>query len=222
MPESNIWKFDDRILLPETFDSWQPFRANQRRINEAMLPVHASGMPPEAGKAYFLAEIQMWRMVRRCTTSITISREREIYAPIIAAELARQLETWYSHLPASLRFERQTTMAASPGRRDEGALAAATCFLQMQYFLCLTSIYWPAVFGAIYMDPLTDVPVADCMRFFESYCSFVNSAVTALACCPHSTWSIYARSVVTPDTFPSSLPLPLSHFPSKADLCLPQ
>jgi hypothetical protein len=198
MPESNIWKFDDRILLPGTFDSWEPFHTNQRRIIRDALPPHSTAMPPEAGKAYFLAEITMWRMVRRCTSSVTISHEREVYAPIVAAELTHQLETWYSHLPRSLRFERQGTIVgelASGNPGQSSPLTAAICFLQMQYFLCLTGIYWPAVYGVIYVDTVADAPVADCVRFYESYSSFVMSATAALRCCPQGTWSIYARSV---------------------------
>ncbi|KAI1259478.1 hypothetical protein F5Y18DRAFT_409614 [Xylariaceae sp. FL1019] len=197
MPESNIWKFDDRILLPETFDSWLPFREERRHMGEDLCPPNETGMPPEAGKAYFLAEITMWRMVRRCTTSLIITREREVYAPIIAAELAHQLEIWYSHLPPRLRFERQLTTIGLSEDRDCRPLSAATYFLQMQFFLCLASIYWPAVYGVIYMDTLTDAPVADCARFFDSYCNFVTSAVAALPCCPQSTWYIYASLFIT-------------------------
>ncbi|KAI0142993.1 hypothetical protein GGR57DRAFT_495403 [Xylariaceae sp. FL1272] len=197
MPESNIWKFDDRILLPETFDSWQPFTEERRHIREDLGPPNETGMPPEAGKAYFLAEITMWRMVRRCTTSLTITREREVYAPIIAAELARQLETWYSHLPPSLQFARKRPIIARSGDSHCQPLSAATYFLQMQFFLCLASIYWPAVYGVIYMDTLTDAPMADCARFFDSYCNLVTSAVAALPCCPQSTWYIHASLFIT-------------------------
>ena len=200
MPESNIWKFDDRILLPGTLESWQPFSTKQRNNTGELRSSHALGMPPEAGKAYFLAVITMCRMVRRCTTSVTISHDREVYAPIIAAELTLQLESWYDHLPWSIRFEREGTinqlseeLGKAPSPENCSPLTAATRFLRMQYFLCLTGIYWPAVYSVIYMDTLTGAPVADCAQFFESYSGFVMSAVLSLSCCRQNTWSIYAR-----------------------------
>jgi hypothetical protein len=198
MPESNIWKFDDRILLPSTLDSWQPFNSNLRRNSEEELMLHDSGIPCEAGKAYFLAEIAMCRMIRRCTTSVTILHDREVYAPIIAAELMRQLENWYKHLPPSIRFNRQGTLNEV---HDSGAsppslpIIAASRALQMQYFLCQAGIYWPAVYSTIYMDATAEAPVADCALFYESYCGFVVSARDAISGCLQAPWSIYARYV---------------------------
>ncbi|CZR69216.1 uncharacterized protein PAC_19116 [Phialocephala subalpina] len=204
MPESNIWKFDDRILLPSTFESWQPSRPDQRYITEELLSSQGTQMPPEAGKAYFLAEITMCRMHRRCTSSVTISHDLEVYAPIIAAELTHQMENWYGHLPTSIRFERQDTITHLFEELDRAStlqsyppLTAATKFLQMQYFLCLTGIYWPAVYSVISTGALTDAPVADCARFFESYSSFVLSAATTLPCCPQRPWSVYASIFIT-------------------------
>jgi hypothetical protein len=142
----------------------------------------------------------MCRMVRRCTASVTISLDREVYAPIIAAELTHQLENWYDHLPPSIRFERQGPTTQLPEElrkftspRNCSPLTAAIRLLQMQYFLCLTGIYWPAVHSVIYMDTFASGPVADCARFFEFYSTFVMSAVAALSCCTQSIWSIYAR-----------------------------
>jgi len=198
MPESNIWKFDDRILLPSTIESWQPFRINQGQITEVELMLQASGMPSEAGKAYFLAEIAMSRMVRRCTTSVTILHDREVYAPIIAAELMHQLENWYNHLPPSIRFNRQDALdelhnpGASPHHLPIIAVSRA---LQMQYFLCQSGIYWPAVYSMIYMDATADAPVTDSARFYESYCGFVVSARDAIPGSVQAPWSIYARYV---------------------------
>ncbi|EHK96131.1 hypothetical protein M7I_8185 [Glarea lozoyensis 74030] len=93
----------------------------------------------------------------RCTTAITISHDKEVYASVIAHELARQLDTWYDRLPESLRFDRtidqgaQNTAVLSPSSEIPG-LTTATKSLKMQYYLCLTGIFWPAVYSAVYVD----------------------------------------------------------------------
>lgn len=37
MPESNIWKFDDRILLPGIHDSWDPFQSSDDFVNDLQI-----------------------------------------------------------------------------------------------------------------------------------------------------------------------------------------
>ena len=199
MPESNIWKFDDRILLPGIHDTWQPFRDDQRHLLDQVLPPHQSMITPNDAKAYFLAEISMCRMIRRCTTSIIISRAKEVYAPIIAVELEHQLESWYDHLPLSLRFGRHGANSLSDDTLNHASpyslssLAATTNFLQMQYYLVLAGIYWPAVYSVIYVDAPTEATLADSVRFFEAYASFITSAAGAIRSCPQSVWSIHAK-----------------------------
>jgi hypothetical protein len=198
MPESNIWKFDDRILLPGTHDTWQPFRDDQRQLLDQILPPNHFMITPNDAKAYFLAEISMCRMIRRCTTSVTISHNKEVYAPIIAVELAHQLESWYDHLPPSLRFRRSATSVPDDALNYTSpyslyTLAAVTNFLQMQYYLVLAGIYWPAVYSVTYIDTPTDATLADSVRFFEAYASFITSASGAIRCCPQSAWSIHAK-----------------------------
>jgi hypothetical protein len=198
MPESNIWKFDDRILLPGVHDSWQPFRDDQRHLlDQILLPDH-SAITPNDAKAYFLAELSMCRMIRRCTTSVTISHNKEVYAPIVAVELAHQLESWYDHLPLSLRFERSAIPApddamhyASP--HSLSTLAAVTNFLQMQYHLVLAGIYWPAIYSIIYSDTPAAKTLADSALFFGAYTGFITSAAGAIRSCPQGPWSIHAR-----------------------------
>ncbi|EPE34245.1 C6 transcription factor, putative [Glarea lozoyensis ATCC 20868] len=192
MPESNAWKFDDRILLPEIFESWQPYREYEHhQLDDLRLNENTT-------KAYFLAAIAMCRMIRRCTTAITISHDKEVYASVIAHELARQLDTWYDRLPESLRFDRtidqgaQNTAVLSPSSEIPG-LTTATKSLKMQYYLCLTGIFWPAVYSAVYVDNIGSEALADCARYFDAYASFVVSAVEALHNYPPSPWSIYAR-----------------------------
>ena len=199
MPESNIWKFDDRILLPGIHDTWQPFRDDQLHILEQILSPHHTAITSNDAKAYFLAETSMCRMIRRCTTSVTISHDKEVYAPIIAVELSHQVESWYDHLPRSLRFDRDGSASGPQGANNYASpfsistLAAVTKFLQMQYHLVLAGIYWPAVYSATYTDTPTPETLTDSALFFEAYSNFISSAAGAIRYCPQAPWSILAR-----------------------------
>jgi hypothetical protein len=199
MPESNIWKFDDRILLPGVWTSWQPCREDQRNLFNTTQSIYSFGIPSDTYKAYFLAQIAMCRMVRRCATSVIISREQELYSPVIAVELTYQLNTWYEHLPSNLRFELHDTAAALPGdfvksvSSSPSSITAVTRYLQMQYYLCLTGVHWPAVYSVISSGVLEATPIADLARFFESYIGFVITAASVIPSCPQNPWSIYAK-----------------------------
>jgi hypothetical protein len=97
-------------------------------------------------QSYFLAEIAMRRMLRRCTTSIRLSADGKlVYAPVDTADIEFQLDEWYSYLPRLVYFERDKVMRLAHKSTD-GALEN---FLQTQYYLCKTAIYWPAVYQAI-------------------------------------------------------------------------
>jgi hypothetical protein len=129
---------------------------------------------------------------------VTISHNKEVYAPIVAVELAHQLESWYDHLPLGLRFERSAIPApddamhyASP--RSLSTLAAVTNFLQMQYHLVLAGIYWPAIYSIIYSDTPAAKTLADSALFFGAYTGFITSAAGAIRSCPQGPWSIHAR-----------------------------
>lgn len=198
MPESNIWKFDDRILLPGIHDSWQPFRDDQRHLLDQMLP--PNGITENDMKVYFLADISMRRMIRRCTTSVTISQDKEIYAPIVAAELAQQLENWCDHLPPSLGFERPISNLIFQDNPfnivesyESSSLLTAKGLLKIGYYMCLTGIYWPAVYSVVYADTASPATLADCSRFFEAYAGFVNNVALVIRSSPPCLWSIYAR-----------------------------
>ncbi|KFY24116.1 hypothetical protein V493_05440 [Pseudogymnoascus sp. VKM F-4281 (FW-2241)] len=204
MPESNIWKFDDRILLPGVQTSWQPCHENQRKLLYSMRPTHSFGMPSDTVKAYFLAQIAMCRMVRRCTASVIVSQGQELYSPVVAMELTYQLDTWHNHLPSSIRFKHHDVTVALPvdfvervSSSTTSSIIAVTGYLQMQYYLCLTGIYWPAVYNIISTGTLEAAPIADCKRFFESYYSFVITAASVIPNCPHNPWSIYANLFIT-------------------------
>jgi hypothetical protein len=56
--------------------------------------------------SYFVAEIAMRKMLQRCTWSIRLeSHGFHTYAPIVAAELERQLDEWHQLLPERLFFQ---------------------------------------------------------------------------------------------------------------------
>lgn len=204
MPESNIWKFDDRILLPGIHMSWEPFHSTQRYIIEQSRPLDSSALTSNDTKAYFLAAISMCRMMRRCFASVVLFNNKEVYAPIIANELANQLDKWYEHLPTSLKFIRPRNLAfaagASPtfagtgtGTGSSSSQAAVTRFLEMQFYQCLISTYWPAVYSILYLDAAPDTSLVDCSRFFDAYVGLVSSIADTIKSCPHTPWNFYAR-----------------------------
>ncbi|KAL2071148.1 hypothetical protein VTL71DRAFT_12383 [Oculimacula yallundae] len=205
MPESNIWKFDDRILLPSIHDSWEPFQENQRYILEQARPHNSAALTSNDTKAYFLAAISMCRMMRRCFASVVLFNHKEVYAPIIANELTNQLEKWYEHLPSSLKFDRRepfafavdTTLTFSTPGMSSSSQVAITSFLEMQFYQCLISTYWPAVYSVLYLDTASDTTLADCSRFFDAYVGLVSSIVSAIKSCPHTPWNFYASLFIT-------------------------
>jgi hypothetical protein len=213
MPESNIWKFDDRILLPGIHNSWLPFRDDKLHLLDQSLSPSQAAITPNEAKAYFLAETSLCRMIRRCTTSVTISHDKEVYAPIIAVELAHQVESWYDHLPPSLRFNRDVSVSGPPCANDYtspfslSTLAAVTNYLQMQYHLILAGIYWPAVYSATYTDTLPPQTLTGCALFFDAYSSYIRSAARAVRDCPQAPWSILARFVCTNTLFEMLYPV---------------
>jgi hypothetical protein len=203
MPESNIWKFDDRILLPGIYDSWQPFHSSQSHLFDQTPSFNTTTITENDTKAYFLAEISICRMIRRCTTAITVSHDKEVYAPIIAVELANQLQGWHEHLPHPLRFDQRNSLAnlaedslyGSPHPPSRDGNARLRCFLQMQYYLCRTGIYWPAIYSVMHVDTANASTLSDSAKFFEAYVGLVGSVGMAVRCCEHGLWSIYARYV---------------------------
>jgi hypothetical protein len=193
MPESNAWKFDDRILLPEIFESWQPYQEYHHFLDELRPSTNTA-------KAYFLAAVAMARMIRRCTTAITISHDKEVYASVIAHELAWQLETWYERIPESFRFDRMVysqdqveSISLRSSQSPTSEFISVTKHLKMQYYLCMTGIFWPAVYSAVYVDSVGSETLEDCARYFESYAGFVVSVAEAIHSFSPNPWSIYAR-----------------------------
>lgn len=147
--------------------------------------------PQSSDLSYFVAEITMRKMLQRCTWSTsTMAEGRHVYAPIVAAELERQLDDWLQLLPQQLSF------CASPAigshlRRDTSS--AQVQFLRTQYFAFKTSIYWPAVYEAISTGEANNDLLWHCTRFFTSFAEFVPSAAAAIAVCKPNMWTLCTR-----------------------------
>ncbi|EEU44586.1 uncharacterized protein NECHADRAFT_85272 [Fusarium vanettenii 77-13-4] len=186
LPDSGIWKHEEEVQLPSPNGIWH-----------LSLPGDSTMSPPssqafefssDTTPVYFLAEIAMRRMLRRCTTSLSKSAEGEFrYAPVIARELELQLDGWHKYLPTSLVFHKQPTglYEVAEGPRAQ--------FLQAQFFACKASISWPAVYQTITLGFVDDNMLPYCTKFFDDYVSFVLAATTSMQTCMMNTWTLAAR-----------------------------
>ncbi|KAL5050889.1 hypothetical protein BDW71DRAFT_171825 [Aspergillus fruticulosus] len=142
--------------------------------------------------SYFVAEIAMRNMLQRCTwATSTLAQGRHVYAPIVAAELERQLDEWLQLLPESLSFRGRgsTCIGSHPLRNSDSAQVE---FLRAQYYAFKASIYWPAVYEALPRGETDGNLIRHCAKFFSSYAEFVPSAAAALAVCKPNLWTLCA------------------------------
>lgn len=193
--DSGIWKYDEHLQLPAADETWHfgsPAAATTPATNTRSPQSNATDKSDSAEVlTYFMAEIAMRRMLRRCTTSVSNwAGGRLQYAPIVADELERQLDQWYQYLPLSLRFHRQPMRAA-----DVPELPTAQ-FLQTQYSACKASIYWPAVYQAIESGSIDQPQLFYCSKFFDAYVSFSIAVEASLGTCVPNTWTLHARYVL--------------------------
>ncbi|SPO05072.1 uncharacterized protein DNG_07757 [Cephalotrichum gorgonifer] len=189
--DSGIWKYDDHLPLPTADETWHFGSPATAPSPDPSQQSPQSSQTDKSDSAevlsYFMAEIAMRRMLRRCTTSVSDwAGGRPQYAPIIADELELQLDQWYKYLPPSLHFHRQPTSAA-----DVPELPTAQ-FLQAQYAACKASIYWPAVCQAIDLGCGDESQLQYCSKFFDAYVSFLVAAEASLSTCIPNTWTLYA------------------------------
>ncbi|KAJ5837191.1 hypothetical protein N7447_003217 [Penicillium robsamsonii] len=132
--------------------------------------------------SYFVAEIAMRKMLQRCTWSTSTSVQgSHIYAPIVAAELERQVDEWLQLLPPQLSFRSSNAIGSHP-RRDPNS--AQVEFLRTQYYAFKASIYWPAVHEALSTGVADSDLLCHCAKFFTSFAEFVPSAAAAVAVFP--------------------------------------
>jgi hypothetical protein len=138
---------------------------------------------------YFSAEIAMRKMLRCCTWSIsTLSQGSHVYAPIVAAELERQVDEWLRMLPEPLSFVSSSSYIGTSWRNS-----ARSEFLRTQYYAFKASIYWPAVYEAVSAREVNDDLRLHCSKFFTSYAEFSASAAAAVTICKPNVWTLYAR-----------------------------
>ncbi|KAK9242379.1 hypothetical protein V1506DRAFT_89529 [Lipomyces tetrasporus] len=185
LAESGIWKLDSQIPLPDSHETWNIATTASPVLPTSPESVNSAGTSSDEMRSYFLAEIAMRRMLHRCTISIsTTSNGHFIYAPIIAAELELQLEQWHAVLPEHLRFGQPDS--------DDRIESATAGFLQVQYYSCKASIYWPAVYQAIESSEADGDLLPHCRKFFDSYVNFMVSATSTVPRCLPNLWTLYS------------------------------
>lgn len=206
-PDSGIWAYDDHLRLPTADETWHfgtPIDPSPEPSQESPQSTRTDKSDSAGVLTYFMAEIAMRRMLRRCTTSVSDwAGGRLQYAPIIANELEHQLDQWYKYLPSSIHFHRQPTSAA-----DVPELPTAQ-FLQTQYAACKASIYWPAVCQALDQGCVEESQLMYCSKFFDAYVSFSFAAEACLSTCIPNSWTLYARYGCRPAPYPTLSCLPL-------------
>ncbi|KAM0809040.1 putative Zn(2)-C6 fungal-type domain-containing protein [Seiridium cardinale] len=223
LAESGIWSLSEEVGLPSSFCDWNETHtssATSTPIPRSQEPSPASSpsveIPREIknlakiSQEYFLAEIAIRRMLRRCGTAISpdLAIEGVVFAPIIAAEMESQLNEWHNLLPPSMHFETgpaiQTPFSSSSNydvldifannfnaaavhveKRDTGA--GLPMYLCAQYHSCRASIYWPAAVQAIRRSAkggvqmhMDPVLLQGCSNFFEAYARFIPTAICFL------------------------------------------
>ncbi|PKX89042.1 uncharacterized protein P174DRAFT_464760 [Aspergillus novofumigatus IBT 16806] len=179
---SGIWSMAPFVSPPtiQTTWTWDPN------------PLSDSSLPG-SDLSYFVAEIAMRKMLQRCTWAIrTPADGGNIYAPIVAAELERQLDEWLQLLPSHLSFGRASPTFGSRPQGNAGDIAhsAQVAFLRAQYFAFKASIYWPAVYEALTTGEPNGELVRHSHYFFTSYAEFVPCAAAAIAVCRPNLWTL--------------------------------
>ncbi|KAL2862433.1 uncharacterized protein BJX67DRAFT_375235 [Aspergillus lucknowensis] len=188
--DSGIWNMSSFAPAPTALETWTwAWGHSHDTTVHGNEHIHLYTPPAGSDPSYFMAEIAMRKMLQRCTWSFrTLSPGNHVYAPIMAAELERQLEEWRQLLPESLRF------GIGSGRNSvsaPGSGSAQVAFLRTQYFAFKASIYWSAVYEAIAAGSASAELLAHCRTFFDAYGEFAASAVATASVCKPNTWTLY-------------------------------
>lgn len=200
---SGIQELDDGVPLPDSRRTWR-FNEDSSASAEVTSPESAMESPvsdsTDSVQSYFLAEIAMRRMLSRCNTAIRRTTSGQIvYASGIATELESQLESWYSYLPLSVRFDSHQDLdfdlLASPSLYPNGNKLSN--FLRVQYYCCKISIYWPAAYQCVQDDGMTEELLQHCARFFDAYVQLMPSILMAVRDCQVNRWTLYASIFMT-------------------------
>ncbi|EED15727.1 conserved hypothetical protein [Talaromyces stipitatus ATCC 10500] len=187
--DSGIWSMDSVTTVPVSYETWI--------WHPSLPPVRATGDETESiiheqalrhhDLSYFMAEIAMRKMLQRCTSSFQrLSQAKFSYAPVIAAELERQLQEWYDLLPDELSLRRDNSVPIPPSG------SAQAEFLHTQCYAFKVSIYWPAVYQAMVAGEASDDLLLHCRGFFDSYIEFIASAAVSVSICKPNIWTLYA------------------------------
>ncbi|KAF2499347.1 hypothetical protein BU16DRAFT_557676 [Lophium mytilinum] len=86
-----------------------------------------------SGLYYFLAIATLRRLLTDAVETVGFESGSAIYAPLVALELRSQLQSWYNHLPPSLKFPIDTSTVFDPHKAH----------LRTQYFGLIATISWP-------------------------------------------------------------------------------
>ncbi|KAL3495879.1 hypothetical protein BJX62DRAFT_252876 [Aspergillus germanicus] len=217
--KSDIWSLDEYTPLPNCRRTWQ-FPPLQTTTSTSNTTLALAAVSPESAhsvdstststststtadqaQSFFLAEIAMRRMLHRCNWAVTQSPEdgSHRYAPGIALELERQLDEWYGYLPPNIQFTRephqhqhqQAGDTGSPQIGDRGIVGSLSNFLNVQYYCCKLSIYWPAIFQAMQDGSVPSAQLLDhCQRFIDSYVQLLPRITFAVDDCLVYKWTL--------------------------------
>ncbi|KAJ5426155.1 hypothetical protein N7465_001225 [Penicillium sp. CMV-2018d] len=193
--KSDIWNLGEYMPLPNCHRTWQfpPPQPSTSLAGVSPASAHSSdstSTTADQAQSFFLAEIGMRRLLHRCNSAVTYSTDnRPSYAPGIALELERQVDEWYDYLPVNIRFPKETSQLCTT--------YSLSNFLNVQYYCCKLSIYWPAVYQAI-QDGRVSVHLQDhCQRFIDSYVELLPQIVIAIDICPIYKWTLSISFFVT-------------------------
>lgn len=102
----------------------------------------------EEGFYYFFAQATVRKLLTEIQDVVGYRIGQVVYAPLVAAELRKQAEQWYDHLPPPVKFP----LTASP------LFDLRKSYLRMQYMALHAVVYWPSVLQVIKEEAL---PTAD-------------------------------------------------------------
>jgi hypothetical protein len=177
---------------PTASGTWS-WHVNQSYSSPASDSRESEIYPRTSNPSYFVAEIAMRKMLQRCTwATSTLGQGRYVYAPIVAAELERQLDEWLQLLPDTLSFRGALDIGYHP-RQNPLSNSPQGEFLRTQYYAFRASIYWPAVYEVLTTGQANGDLLRHCARFFSSYAEFVPSAAAAVAACRPNLWTLCTR-----------------------------
>ncbi|KAH3047438.1 hypothetical protein KXV27_004947 [Aspergillus fumigatus] len=187
--DSGIWNMTPFAPAPTASGTWR-WHINPSYGSPASDSSGSEIYPHNTDLSYFVAEIAMRKMLQRCTwATSTLAPGRYVYAPIVAAELERQLDEWLQLLPEALSFRTALDTGYCP-RQSPLSNSPQGEFLRTQYYAFKTSIYWPAVYEVLTTGEAKGDILCHCARFFSSYAEFAPSAAVAVGVCRPNLWTL--------------------------------